>query len=258
MPYRPSVRNSTRIYDANYNKGHSLYKSALDSIDARYALGARTAARESSLPRTRIDYGVDLGDGTLSDARYRAHRAITEETVFDSKGFRIPKAGVPLSSQIEKTFDAEIQSSMDRLRSNKLRTFEADIDMDVPKTSSFIRKARAEMNDSIYGLQNSSESSNFIKKRALKVASASSAVDSAIDSSNLTRWTKMSAGEDAESLAKKRALQSKARILELEDDMSTRQERQAARERKAVNLRKMIRDEFSMNDVEDDMKAITY
>lgn len=255
MPYRPSPRAKTRIYDSNYDRGHSLYKSALDGIDAKYSMG-RTL-RETSLPKPKIDFGFDSGDGTLSEARQRAHRAITEETVFDSKGFKVPKVGVPLSSsEVERNFDAEIQSSLERLRANKVKALEADMDLDLPKVSSFARKARAEISEAIHGTSNISESSNFVKKRALKVAS--SAVDSALDTHHLSKWTKLSATEDAESLAKQRALESQARIRELEDDISTRQERQLARERRAANLRKMINEEFNINNVDEELKAITF
>lgn len=64
--------------------------------------------RESSLPKARIDFGADLAEHSLSEARSRAHRAITEETVFDSKGFKVPKIGIPLKSEIENNFDGEV------------------------------------------------------------------------------------------------------------------------------------------------------
>lgn len=47
---------------------------------------------------------------------------------------------------------------------------EAEVDLDLPKMSSFARKAKIEMNDAMHGLENATESTNYIKKRALKVS----------------------------------------------------------------------------------------
>lgn len=255
----------TRIYDSNYNIGTNYYKPALDTIDAKYS--SPRILRESSLPKAKINFSLGEDSATLSEARERAHRAITEETVFDSKGFRIPKSGIPLTSEIEASFDADIQSSINRLRADrgtnitvqaKKMQYDSDLDFELPKRSSFLRKAESEINDAIHGTSGLSESSNFIKKRALKLVSTTSSVDSAIDSNNLTKWTKLSASDDSHSLAKQRALETKARLQEIEDDIVTRQERQVARERRAANLRKMINEEFNINGVDEEMKALAY
>lgn len=140
------------------------------------------------MPKPKLDFGVDTSlDGSLAEARHRASRAITEETVFDSRGFKVPRAGVPLS-EIESTFEHDVRSrdpifcirrpdqfqlqiddSLHRLRANKLRQIDSDIDLELP---TFARKAKAEINEAIHGVSSSStsEASNFIKKRALKVS----------------------------------------------------------------------------------------
>ncbi|XP_063701719.1 uncharacterized protein LOC134831827 isoform X2 [Culicoides brevitarsis] len=240
----------SRIYDANFNIGYNTYKPALDSIDRKY-----NTPRESSLPRPRLDFGIDTSaDGSLADARHRASRAITEETVFDSRGFKVPRAGVPLS-EIESSFDQDMDDSLARMRaSNKMRQLDAELDYEMP---TFARKAKAEIDEAIHGVKShTSEATNFIKKRALKVSfsphveARQKVVSNTEDvaASDLTRWSKLDTSlDDSSSLAKQRAAQSKARLAELEDDMYQREERQIARERRAANLKKMIRDEFDMD-----------
>uniref|UniRef100_A0A336KL52 CSON011945 protein n=2 Tax=Culicoides sonorensis TaxID=179676 RepID=A0A336KL52_CULSO len=283
----------SRIYDANFNMGYNAYKPALDSIDRKYSTPLRTF-RESSLPKARLDFGVDTSlDGSLADARHRASRAITEETVFDSRGFKVPRAGVPLS-EIESSFENEVRSwrepifcvkrkkipaeallsfqiddSLQRLRTSKMRQIDSDIDLELP---TFARKAKAEINEAIHGTSNVSESSNFIKKRALKVsfspqleerrkvvASSTTESTTATAAKDLTRWSKLdSSVEDTSSLAKQRALQSKARLQELEDDMFSREERQRARERRAANLKRIIHEDLNLDGLQDEIKAIEF
>lgn len=75
----------------------------------RFVYSICRTIRESSLPKARVDFGTNLVENSLNEARSRAHRAITEETVFDSKGFKVPKIGVPIKSEIENNFDAEVR-----------------------------------------------------------------------------------------------------------------------------------------------------
>lgn len=87
-------------------------------------------------------------------------------------------------------------------------------------------------------------------------------MENAIDQRDLTKWTKLDAntssfGTDSLELSKKKALETKNRLREIEDDMITRQERQLARERRAANLRKIINEDMQ-TDLEASMKAITF
>lgn len=68
----------------------------------------------------------------------------------------------------------------------------------------------------------------------------------------------MDSKDDSSSLAKQRALQSKVRLQEIDDEMISREERQRARERRAANLKKMIHEDFNMNGINDEIKAIEF
>jgi hypothetical protein len=70
----------------------------------------RTALPELSRPR--VDFRSDLLDDDLDTARQRAHRAITEETVFDSRGGRMIKSGAPLKSFVDDEFSDEVTYSI--------------------------------------------------------------------------------------------------------------------------------------------------
>lgn len=68
---------------------------------------------------------------------------------------------------------------------------------------------------------------------------------------------KVDDSNDSLEVSKRRALETKARLREVEDDMISRQERQLARERRVANLKKFVHDELD-NGLDDGIKAITF
>lgn len=61
------------------------------------------------MPRTRVTFGEEA-DSSLSAARQRASRAITEDTVFDFRGSKIPKAGISLTQEVNgNSFEADVR-----------------------------------------------------------------------------------------------------------------------------------------------------
>lgn len=59
-------------------------------------------------------------------------------------------------------------------------------------------------------------------------------------SNALTKWSKNSDYNDSESYAAVRARQSAARLLDIEQDMQDRSDRQYAREQRVVSARKLL------------------
>lgn len=94
--------------------------------------------------------------------------------------------------------------------------------------------------------------------RQVVASSTESTTKSSAAANELTRWSKMDSKDDSSSLAKQRALQSKVRLQEIDDEMISREERQRARERRAANLKKMIHEDFNMNGINDEIKAIEF
>lgn len=88
------------------------------------------------------------------------------------------------------------------------------------------------------------------------------ATENAIDQKDLTKWTRLDKAitndaNDAVEISKRRALDTKARLRDLDDDMIQREERQLARERRVANLKKFVHDELD-SDLADGIKAITF
>lgn len=171
-----------------------------------------------SPPRPRFVRGAladDLEEEDLDFARDRASRAIQRETVLDQRSGR---RGLDL----ESSFDGQVQKTLDRIQASKKLLSTIDVD------NSYDSNTEA------------AASSNVYKKRVLKVVSDVSS--SAAQSSDLTRWSKLSDYNDSESFANVRARQSAARIQEIEQDMVDRSERQLKREQRSANVRKLLAD----------------
>lgn len=83
----------------------------MSTLFIKYCLLLNSTIRDTSLPRARVNFEDDTL--SLTDARQRASRAITEETVFDSRGLRVAKLGTPLNEDLTvksstRDFDAEV------------------------------------------------------------------------------------------------------------------------------------------------------
>lgn len=85
------------------------------------------------------------------------------------------------------------------------------------------------------------EEDSSLKRRSLRVS-----YDDNVDSNELTKWSPIA---DEESGASLRVKQSRARLNELEEEMNSMAERQAARERRAARLKAMVADFDDDNDV---------
>jgi hypothetical protein len=221
----------SRIYDLNYNIGENYYKSAIDRLDEKSARPASVLllnrGSEPPPPRSRL-----LKDETAQDdlefARDRASHAIRRETVLDQRSGR-------KNFELEADFDSQVSKTLERIQASKklLSNLETE-----------------------NGYDNSAEalaSSNYIKKRTVKVYSDISSSSAAAESNNEysnSRWSKLgsSSVNDSESFAALRARQSAARINDIEQDMVDRNERQFLREQRAANVKKLLADTSEFND----------
>lgn len=85
------------------------------------------------------------------------------------------------------------------------------------------------------------EEDSSLKRRSLRVT-----YDETVGNNDLTKWTPIA---DEESGASLRVKQSRARLNELEEEMNSMAERQAARERRAARLKAIVADFDEDNDV---------
>ncbi|CRL00047.1 CLUMA_CG013335, isoform A [Clunio marinus] len=220
----------SRIYDSNYSIGENYYKSALDSLDAKYSRPSSFLVRHSEPPavsptRPRINFAADL-DEDLEIARDRASDVIRHETVLDHHSGRKALA-------LEGNFDNQVQKTLDRIQASKKLLNSIDL-------------------ENGYDNNESASSSKIIKKRSVKVVSDISSSSAAQKTSNdLTKWSKSTDYNDSESFAAARARQSAARLQDIEQDMLERSERQFKREQRAANVKKLLADATSDFDTDD-------
>lgn len=221
----------TRVYDCNYNKGESYYRPVLDRLD-----GKSPVSREPDRERIR------------SDVESRINRALEDfetpstEDLFDSRGARAAR-GRPLSSAMEEDeFTDEITESLKRLRAGKKSSrFAEDIDFEnslsnlenrmrvSDKILESVGIGQSEMSGARRALLDNEERTEKRIARRLKE-----------EDNTLTKWTALKS--DDESAAAQRAKATRARLSDLEDEMSELSERSAAREKRAARLRALVAD----------------
>jgi len=213
----------SRIYDSNYNIGENYYKSAIDRLDEKYSTRPSILLRHSeppaisSPPRPRfLAAAVDglVEEDDLEFSRDRASRAIQKETILDQYSGR-------KGLELEASFDGQVHKTLERIQASKKLLNSIDVDQSYLDDASAASKAVS------------------FKKRSVKVVSDYS--NSAEQSSNaLTKWSKNSDYNDSESYAAVRARQSAARLLDIEQDMQDRSNRQFAREQRVASARKLL------------------
>lgn len=83
--------------------------------------------------------------------------------------------------------------------------------------------------------------------------------ENAVDQLDLSKWTRLDKVDstDAVEMSKRRVLETKARLRDVEDDMLEREERQLARERRVANLKKYVHSEIDSG-LEEGIKSITF
>lgn len=143
---------------------------------------------------------------------------------------------------------------MQRIRANKKVPVIDDIDME-NTTGSLLSRRIKERSDKILdsiGIGESaaararaSEEDVTVKRRSVRITENDSS-----ESRSLAKRSSLLANDrdEEDSLAKQRARQSKARLNEIEEEMTAIAEKQAARERRAARLRALVAETAEEND----------
>ncbi|GJQ79601.1 hypothetical protein Trydic_g16443 [Trypoxylus dichotomus] len=257
MSSRPILsRPRTRIYDANYNIGQNYYKPTIDRLDRKYSGRPITPPRSSpSIAQDIIDrHERVFQEDDLPSIRRRAEKLIQEPSIFDSRGGRIS------ASALEDSFDEEISSAVQRIRANKKVPVIDDIDMESTVgnlTSRRIKERADKLLDSVgvkeevaVSPRRAFDEDVTIKRRSVRISQEES-----IDANDLgSKWTSLSSDRGAieeESMAKQRALATKARLNEIEEEMNALADKQAARERRAARLKALVAETAQQNEEDD-------
>jgi len=258
------------MYDVNYNIGQSYYKPTLDRLDRKY-YGKQEASTSGSgsdyltaaaSPKLRFNLD-DSYDGDLQSARSRASRAITEDSVFDSRGVRSSR-GLPLSSAFEDDLDED--DSLNRIRANRPKIASLINDLDLEDSFSKVkRRGNIDLGEKLLGVAGEDDIGSSIRSRALKMVSARSenveeptmSARSIVSSFKRTTISSDLANESSSSsAASMRAKASVARLADIESEMSERSDKLLERERRAANLKKLLAE----NDIEEvkSTKKVTF
>ncbi|XP_038216446.1 uncharacterized protein LOC119835597 [Zerene cesonia] len=222
----------TRVYDCNYNKGESYYRPVLDRLDGKVPV-----AREPEK------------DSIRSDVQNRIRSVLDDieappaaDDFFDSRGGRAQR-GRPLSSAFEDDeLNDDISESLKRLRaSKKVSRFSDDIDFENSVTNI---ENRMKISDKILESVGIGQSEVSSARRALKENEdrTEKRIARRLNEENaLTKWTAVK-DIDEETAAVQRARATRARLSDLEDEMTELNERSAAREKRAARLRALVAD----------------
>ena len=142
---------------------------------------------------------------------------------------------------------------MQRIRANKKVSVIDDIDME-NTTGSLLSRRIKERSDKILdsigigegtARARASEEDVTVKRRSVRVVE-----NDVGESKGLAKRSSLLANDrdEEDSLAKQRARQSKARLNEIEEEMTAIAEKQAARERRAARLRALVAETAEEND----------
>ncbi|VVC86265.1 unnamed protein product [Leptidea sinapis] len=218
----------TRVYDCNYDIGESYYRPVLDRLDGKAPIG-----REPEKDHLKSDF----------EGRFRS--ALDDfdapaDELFDSRGARAQR-GRPLSSAFQDDFSEDITESMKRLRAGSKSTRFTE-DNEFENTVSSIEN-RMKISDKILESAGIGHSEISSARRALKdnEERTEKRISRRLNEENaLTKWTALK--DDEESAAAQRAKATRARLSDLEDEISELSERNAAREKRAARLRALVAD----------------
>ncbi|XP_071647899.1 uncharacterized protein [Temnothorax longispinosus] len=267
-------RPRTFIYGSNYDKGESYYKPMVDHLDRKYSarplfpeprnsLADEIAARRSDIgtrdlsgPRTGSlgrDLDLDL------DPRIRASQPPPftdpllalddEDTVFDSRGQRISAR-----RRLGEEFADEVSATTRRLRA-RVAAMGLEDEFESANVAGQARRNADLLENAVTARKSAKTAiedveSSFNKRRSKLFDELERADES---KPAFARWSKL-INEDEDlaqtSAAASRAIQTKARLHDLESEMEQLAEKQAKRERRAAALRAIVNETAAASDVD--------
>ncbi|XP_065161104.1 uncharacterized protein [Atheta coriaria] len=223
MSSRRFSRPRTRIYDVNYNIGNSYYQPTIDRLDRKYSGRPMSPApRQTSVPADLLErHERAFADEDLETARSRAQKRISEANAFDVRS--------NISRALELVDNDVDEETMNNIKARRIKDRAEQMLDSVGIATIDNTERNKKLNDITYA------------RRAIKVT-----VDATggSDANDLVKWTKfdggMSAAVEDNSAAVLRAKKSRARLNELEDEMTEMAEKAQVRERRAARLRQMV------------------
>jgi len=268
-------RPRTRVYDANYYIGESMYRPALDRLNRKYTGRPLSPTRRlTSVPADIQDrHDRAFFDDNIDNCRRRAEKHITGESYFDSRGARLD------ARDLMSNFDEETVSRLKSIRASKKVSAIDDVGMDstvnnltsrrlLDRTDKILESVGLPAINEARARRGYDDEDVSIKRRSFRLAQEEDS-----GSRDVSKW-KEEQSERIESAAALRAKQTRARLTELDDEsdkngtsassrarqskirlndldeeMEAMAERQAMREKKAARLRALIAEVAEENDI---------
>ncbi|XP_044731856.1 uncharacterized protein LOC123294779 isoform X2 [Chrysoperla carnea] len=239
----------TRVYDANYNIGESLYRPALDRLDRKYSgRPLESPPRSTPVPENVDDrFSRAFEEMDLPSARRRAEKLISDETIFDSRGAATKRDGLKIIPSFggdgDDDLDEEISKSLRKIRESRRKVLE-DVDLEGTVSSLQTRRDMGLSDKLLDSVGINEVSARRIQNGESSLVAKSNLRKSLImddefdDAPVQARWTALR--DEETSGAAERAKQSRARLQDLEDEMEAISDRQAARERRGKQLRAIL------------------
>lgn len=264
MASRVWNRPRTRVYASNYDAGESYYRSALDNLDKKYG-------RSPAPPEPSVANGNHSTNGSLSALRASLERDRPKKHInFEDDEIETPRRkpkSAALLDEFDSIFDRRAKNGVGKEPSRKLKDFEDEADAEFAESMKRVRNARAnraaaedmeEIEQSLSSRKKEARSKLDFSSKMIDSISGSedvsstrkkvlTMVSSPNDSEDITRWTAVKSNRRAgleedndESAAIARARKSRARLQDIEAEMSALEERGAAREKRVRDLRSLL------------------
>ncbi|KAL0110856.1 hypothetical protein PUN28_014062 [Cardiocondyla obscurior] len=267
-------RPRTFIYGSNYDKGESYYKPMVDHLDRKYSgrplfpeprnsLADEIAARRNDIG-TRDLSGPRAGslgrDPDLDlDPRIRASQPPPftdpllafedEDTVYDSRGQRIPSR-----RRLGEEFADEVSSTTRRFRA-RVAAMGLEDEFEAANASNQTRRNADLLENAVTARKSAKTAIEDVESSFKRRSKLFDEIERPEENKPVfARWSKLINEDDDDlaqtSAAASRAMQTKARLHDLESEMEELAEKQAKRERRAAALRALINETASSSDVD--------
>ncbi|XP_050422803.1 uncharacterized protein LOC126834719 [Adelges cooleyi] len=236
-------RPRTRVYDCNYNIGEGYYKPMMDHLDRKYYGSPSSVAP----PKPISSFGTAAFDDYQSPSPIRSRRGS------DSR-----------LSMPDDDFEQEV-AALRKARAAKAAARTASLERDFESAFNGFSsdgKPRPRLNytekllDSV-GLNSKSQDAleeEILKKRTKSFFQDADEFAAAADQQATNRWIKAKRHDDAEerfteeTAAKARARKSKARLLDIQNELDGLADRDAARQKRSADLRALFADNEALTE----------
>ncbi|XP_050541078.1 uncharacterized protein LOC126905438 [Daktulosphaira vitifoliae] len=244
-------RPRTRVYDCNYNIGEGYYKPMMDHLDRKYYGGSTIPSPKPA--RSLFDsHKLNLSPSTFddfqssspirsrrgSDSRLSMPEDDFEQEIAALRKARAAKAAAARTASLEREFE----SAFNGLSSDGMPRSRFDYTGKVLDSVGLNSKAQEALEKEI------------TKKRTKSYFQEADEFAAAAEQQATNKWIKAKIQDDAEerfaeeTAAIARARKSKARLLDIQNELDDLADRDAARQKRSADLRALFADNEALTE----------